>query len=144
MKFQLLLPAILLCMTGPLVASAEEPADGRFRLERSGDAFVRLDTRTGAMTLCREQDGALVCRMAADERAAYEEDLGRLEKRVAALEEAVAAGQPLAGRQREELPSDEEVERSIGIMERFMRSFFGLVEEFKSKEEKTGPAPDRT
>lgn len=144
MKIQLILPAVLLVAAGPLSASAEDVADGRFRLEKSGDAFVRLDTRTGAMTLCREQDGALVCRMAADERAAYEEDLGRLEKRVEALEKTLAAGRPLAGGQREDLPSDEEVERSIGIMERFMRSFFGLVEEFKSREEKAEPTPDHT
>lgn len=121
-------------------ALAEEQDMARFALEKTESGFVRLDRQTGALTLCQEKDGALVCRMAADERAAYEEDLTRLEKRVEALEKTLADGRlPASG---EPMPSDEEVERSIGIMERFMRSFFGLVEEFKQKEE--GASPDKT
>ncbi|SSC65472.1 unnamed protein product [Ciceribacter selenitireducens ATCC BAA-1503] len=121
-------------------AFAQETDLARFALEKTETGFVRLDRKTGALTLCQEKDGALTCRMAADERAAYEEDLTRLEKRVEALESSLASGRPLA--KGEPLPSDEEVERSIGIMERFMRSFFGLVEEFKAKED--GATPDKT
>lgn len=121
-------------------ALAEEPDTARFALEKTETGFVRLDRQTGALTLCQEKDGALVCRMAADERAAYEEDLTRLEKRVDALERKVADSRLPATA--DPMPSDAEVERSIGIMERFMRSFFGLVEEFKEKEE--GASPDKT
>lgn len=121
-------------------ALAEDTDVARFALEKTDGGFVRLDRKTGALTLCQESDGTLTCRMAADERAAYEEDLARLEKRVEALEKSLATGRPLA--KGEPLPSDEEVERSIGIMERFMRSFFGLVEEFKQREE--GTTPDKT
>lgn len=121
-------------------ALAEDTDVARFALEKTDGGFVRLDRKTGALTLCQESDGTLTCRMAADERAAYEEDLARLEKRVEALEKSLATGRPLT--KGEPLPSDEEVERSIGIMERFMRSFFGLVEEFKQREE--GTTPDKT
>ncbi|WP_051439160.1 hypothetical protein [Ciceribacter selenitireducens] len=121
-------------------ALAEDTDVARFALEKTDGGFVRLDRKTGALTLCQENDGTLTCRMAADERAAYEEDLARLEKRVEALEKSLSTGRPLANA--EPLPSDEEVERSIGIMERFMRSFFGLVEEFKQQEE--GGTPDKT
>ncbi len=146
MRSMIFLPATLLIAmaAGISAADAQETDAGRFRLEKAADGFVRLDTKTGAMTLCREQDGALVCRMAADERAAYQEDLDRLEKRVGALEQALATGRPLSGGKSETMPSDEEVDRSIGIMERFMRSFFGLIEEFKGREEQNGGAPDRT
>ena len=131
----------LLLATGVAAPAIAQDADmARFALEKTDGGFVRLDRKTGALTLCQEKDGTLTCRMAADERAAYEEDLGRLEKRVEALERSLATGRPLA--KGEPLPSDEEVERSIGIMERFMRSFFGLVEEFKQKEE--GATPDKT
>lgn len=121
-------------------ALAEDTDVARFALEKTDGGFVRLDRKTGALTLCQESDGTLTCRMTADERAAYEEDLARLEKRVEALEKSLATGRPLT--KGEPLPSDEEVERSIGIMERFMRSFFGLVEEFKQREE--GTTPDKT
>jgi hypothetical protein len=121
----------------PQTASAQEAETGRFQLERSGSGLVRLDTRTGALTLCEDKDGNLICRMAADERAAYEEQLDRLEKRVAALEQKMSSALSAEGKG---LPSDAEVDRSIGIMERFMRAFFGLVKEFET-EEQAGKEP---
>jgi hypothetical protein len=111
----------------PLAASAAEPDASRFQLERGGDHFVRLDRQTGAMSLCEEKDGALVCRMAADERAAYESELDRLSDRVTALENKSIVNKAL--------PSDAEIDRSIGIMERWMRSFMGIVKEFQSEDQ---------
>lgn len=125
--------AIAIALAGfliPLAAGAAEQDTARFQLERSGDQFVRLDRQTGAMSLCEQKDGTLVCRMAADERAAYEAELDRLAERVTALEKTVADGGSRTG-----LPSDAEVDRSIGIMERMMRSFMGMVREFQAEED---------
>lgn len=124
-------------------AMAQDAATDRYTLEKSASGFVRLDRQTGAVTLCTEADGTLTCRMAADERAAYDADLARLEKRVEALEKQVAGG---AAAKSGELPSDAEIDRSIGIMERFMRTFFGLVQEFQGQEQDQSgdPVPDRT
>ncbi|MHC2481660.1 hypothetical protein ACVIKP_003451 [Rhizobium leguminosarum] len=119
----------------PLAAAAAEADAGRFQLEKSGDHFVRLDRQTGAMSICQDKDGALVCRMAADERAAYEDELDRLAKRVTALEQGNVAQRAL--------PSDAEVDRSISIMERMMKSFMGMVREFQA-EENTNPLPQKT
>jgi hypothetical protein len=66
----------------------------RFQLERTDTGVVRLDTQTGAMTLCRDENGTLACRMQPDERAAYEDELDRLEKRVTALENVSARRRP--------------------------------------------------
>jgi hypothetical protein len=118
----------------PFAATAAEPDASRFQLERSGDHFVRLDRQTGAMSICQDKDGALVCRMAADERAAYEDELDRLSKRVTALEQNTA---------QRALPSDAEVDRSISIMERMMKSFMGMVKEFQA-EENANPLPQKT
>src|SRR5690349_20195176 len=60
-------------------ASAQQPkaASGdqanRFQLERTEHGLVRLDRQTGAMTLCRDENGTLACRMQPDERAAYDD-----------------------------------------------------------------------
>jgi hypothetical protein len=121
------------------LALAQDGANDRYTLEKSESGFVRLDRQTGAVTLCTETEGTLTCRMGADERAAYDEDLARLEKRVTALEQQLAQGRPAASAP---LPSDAEIDRSIGIMERFMRAFFNLVQEFRSEEDQ--PVPDRT
>jgi hypothetical protein len=125
----------LVALLLPLSAAAAEPDATRFQLERSGDHFVRLDRQTGAMSLCEEKDGALVCRMAADERAAYESELDRLSERVTALENKSIVNKAL--------PSDAEIDRSIGIMERWMRSFMGIVKEFQS-EDRGNALPQKT
>lgn len=128
---------------GASFAMAQDAGTDRFTLEKSESGFVRLDRQTGAVTLCTEADGTLTCRMAADEGAAYDADLARLEKRVEALEKQIGEGAAAKGG---ELPSDAEIDRSIGIMERFMRSFFGLVQEFQGEEQgkPDAPVPNRT
>ena len=119
----------------PATLPAAEPDTARFQLERSGDHFVRLDKQTGAMSLCEEKDGSLVCRMAADERAAYEDELDRLSDRVGALENKSIVNKAL--------PSDAEINRSISIMEKMMKSFMGVVKQFQ-EDEKTAPLPQKT
>ncbi len=112
-------------------ASGEEAAanDNRFRLEKTESGYIRLDQRTGAVSFCREAAGDLTCRMAADERAAFEQELDLLAKRVDALERKMDAGPGI-----QKLPSDAEIEQSLSIMERFMRRFMGIVNEFRSSD----------
>jgi hypothetical protein len=148
--------AILACTAALAVPAAAQDAE-RYRLERTEDGYVRLDTQTGAMTLCREADGRLVCAPLspmADQRAGDESEVESLRERLRILEGRVSAlesGAPVAG-----LPPEEEFERGIGYMERFFRMFMGLVREFEGDRatppERANPdravpdrpAPDRT
>lgn len=116
----------------------------RYRLERTDDGYVRLDTTTGRTTLCQERSGQLVCKMAVEERSAFEGQIDDLEARIDALENRLATLE--AGGRSEELPSEEEFEQTLGYMERFFRRFMGIVEEFDREEKTTQPAPpaDRT
>ena len=120
-KTMLSLAALSLPITA---AVAQEANPDRYSLERSEGGFVRLDRQT-------------------DERAAYDADLARLEKRVEALENQIAGATP--GKSGD-MPSDAEIDRSIGIMERFMRAFFNLVQKFQGEEQRSEPGeiPDRT
>jgi len=131
----LLLPAAVL-LTAP--AFAAEPDATRFQLERSGDHFVRLDRQTGAMSICQDQNGNLVCRMAADERAAYDGELDRLSDRVTKLEKTVTSNNGSS------LPSDADVDRTLGIMQKFMRGFMGMAKEFQNEQPDTKPQPQKT
>ena len=146
-------PGSILACTATFGALALMPASAaetteRYQLERTEGGYVRLDTQTGAMTLCRESDGRLVCAPAtqgtesASEVESLRERLRILEGRVSALE----SGAPVAG-----LPPDEEFERGIGYMERFFRMFMGLVREFEGdrgsppeRPTPDRPAPERT
>lgn len=116
----------------------------RYRLERTDDGYVRLDTTTGRTTLCQERGGQLVCKMAVEERAAFESQVEDLEARVDALEDRLAALE--TGGRSDELPSEEEFEQTLGYMERFFRRFMGIVEEFDREEKAPPPEPpaDRT
>lgn len=107
----------------------------RYRLEKTDDGYVRMDTQTGAMSICEEKGGQLVCRAAADERTAYEDDIERLHDNINALEKRVAA---LENRAIPEmmLPSEEEFQKSLGYMEQFFRRFMGIVKEMDKDEPK--------
>ena len=80
---------ILSTMTGATAQEAE-----RFQLERTDEGYVRMDTRTGAMSLCRERSGQLVCAPAADERTAYEEDIATLQDKVVESQKEASAKRP--------------------------------------------------
>ena len=134
MKRLLLLLALL-----PTCATAQVAETGRFQMEKTESGFVRLDRQTGAVSLCRDKDGGLTCRMAADERAAYEQELDLLEKRVTALEKQRDAAPAARG-----LPDESEIEQSLSIMERFMRRFMEIIEDFTAGQEYSQPAPQKT
>lgn len=141
-KMQIGLFAVCLGVLGlpALSVLAQQPADvpgaNRYHMERTEQGFIRLDQQTGAVSYCREEADGLACRLAADERAAFEQELDILAKRVDALEKRLdAASAP------PRLPNDAEVEKTLSIMERFMRRFMAIIGESAPE---TAPAPNRT
>ncbi|MDL2333888.1 hypothetical protein [Brucella inopinata] len=120
--------------------------NGRYRLEGTETGYVRLDTQTGAISVCTQQKGQLVCKMAAEDRDAYENDIADLQARVKKLEAQVAAMGKVEGSKASALPSEQEFEQSMSYMERFMRRFMDLAKSFEGGEEKPAPPaiPGRT
>ncbi|HEV7307549.1 hypothetical protein [Ensifer sp.] len=112
-------------------AGAEGPAPGRYSMQKSETGIARLDTQTGEVSLCQEKDAQLVCRMAADERAAFEQELDLLTKRVEVLEKAAKSGDSVA---KQDLPAEEEIDRAMGIMERMMRRFMDIVKDLEGSD----------
>ncbi|KRA00458.1 hypothetical protein ASD64_00330 [Mesorhizobium sp. Root157] len=128
-------------------ASAHAQDASRYQLEKTANGYVRMDTRTGAMSTCQEQSGQLVCRMAADEHVAALDEIDRLDgaiedlnKRVAELENSLAA------KLESNLPTEEEFNKTMSYMERFVRGFLGIVKDMeKDSGGDTGkPAPQKT
>ncbi len=89
--------------------------------------------------MCTQQKGQLVCKMAAEDRDAYENDIADLQARVKKLEAQVAAMGKVEGSKASALPSEQEFEQSMSYMERFMRRFMDLAKSFESGEEKPAP-----
>ncbi len=130
--------AVILALTA--VAGAEEE---RYQLERTDNGYVRLNTATGEMSICEERSGQLVCKAAAEERAAFQDEIDRLQGKLDAVEARVAK---LEGRAIPEalLPSDEEVDKSLDIMEKFFRRFMGVVQEFDKDKDGPQAQPQKT
>ncbi len=85
------LAAVSLLGTSFVASSAYAEDNGRYRLEGTETGYVRLDTRTGALSVCNEQQGQLICKMATEDREAYENDIADLQDRVKKLEDKVTA-----------------------------------------------------
>jgi hypothetical protein len=132
----LLVPGLVLA---GLVGSASGEEVERYRLEKTDTGYVRMDTATGEMSICEERTGQLVCKLAADERAAFQDDIDRLQAKLEGIEARVAK---LEDRAIPEalLPSDEQVDKSLDIMEKFFDRFMGIMKELDEKE----TVPQRT
>ncbi len=131
-----------LCVLPLLASSASAQNEERYRLERTDDGYVRMDTQTGTMTLCRERESELVCQPASEELQEAPSDMDLLRERVEELEERVEA---LEGGD-SAVPLEEEFEQTLTLMERFFRRFIDIVRGLEEEEQQAPePAPtDRT
>ena len=122
-----LIPAVLVSL---VAASAYSEETDRYRLEKSTNGYVRMDTQTGAMSICEERSGQLVCKMAADERTAFQDEIDRLQTSMKAMDERITKleNSPSA-RLESNLPSEEDFNKTMNYMERFVRGFMGIVKD---------------
>jgi flagellar motility protein MotE (MotC chaperone) len=139
MRHQGILASLLLV---PLLAGGALAAEAdRYKLEKSGSGWVRMDTQTGEMSICEERAGQLVCKLAADERAAFQEDVDRLLSSIKGLEDRVTALEnSLTAKLERTLPTEEEFEKTMSYMERFFRGFIGIVKELEQEAPGEDPA----
>jgi hypothetical protein len=129
MQLKGIVASAILASVWPLAAAAQDT--DRYTLERSGDGYVRMDRKTGEMSICEERSGQLVCRLAADERSAFQDEVDRLQERLSGLEKRVVELETASRLDPQSaLPSEEEFEKSLGYMERFFRRFMGIVRDF--------------
>jgi hypothetical protein len=126
----LIVPALLLA---GIAGSASGEEVERYRLEKTETGYVRMDTATGEMSICEERTGQLVCKMAADERAAFQDEIDRLQAKLDGIEGRVAKLEERAIPEAL-LPSDEEVDKSLDIMEKFFNRFMGMMKQLDKDE----------
>lgn len=119
----------------------------RYTMEKSDNGYVRMDRKTGEMSTCAQDGASLVCKLAADERTAYQDEIDRLQQDMKALDERVAKLEnSLTSRLESTLPSEEEFQKGLGYMERFLRSFRDTVQGFDKEPMNQGGStdPDKT
>jgi hypothetical protein len=132
------LPALSLAQTSPSLVDED-----RYHIVELADGVMRIDRQTGQVTECRPEASGLVCRLAADDRTAYEAEINRLSEALAdaraaleAGEQALAPQEDLPGvRERMGLPSDTELDAVMDTAEEAMRRFMGMVENLRRENE---------
>jgi len=145
--------AVLLLSLGmgapALAQGAHENDNGRFTFKEVPDGILRLDGRTGEVSLCSKV-AQWACRTLADDRTALEEEIGRLLDENAALRKqlearapvppetvppsaatppsAVAPTPPKQGERELNLPSDADVNRMMAFVEKMWRRLLDMAQ----------------
>jgi len=141
--------AVLMGLTVALLAVPAANAEdaGRYVFDKSENGIVRLDTQTGEMSSCEQKAGQLTCRPAVEEKQASESEIERLNQKVDRLEKQLADLEKRVVSPKDLLPSDEQVDRTLGIMERFFRRFLDVVKDFDNtfrQDQQPQAAPEKT
>lgn len=136
--------AALLLSALPAAAQGEAPdtEGGRYSFNRVDDGYLRLDQRTGQVSLCNRRSIGWACYPVPDERTALEEEIARLQKDNAALKkEMLARGIAIPGMKQPQakpeakgagpdlkVPSDAEIDRVMSVMEKMWRRLVEMVQ----------------
>ena len=113
----------LACLALPALAqSTDESANGRYAMSPVAGGVLRLDTRTGQVSLCSVVAGEIQCRAGADERAALEAEINRLASENARLKSGAPSSAPSVG----ETEEDRSFGRALDRAERFVKRMLQL------------------
>lgn len=137
---------LLASAAGAALAKDTEP-DARYQLEKTDDGYVRMDKRTGAMSICNEHSGQLVCKVAADERSAYNDQMDALAGRIEKLESRVSALEGTSAGDDQSQSSDREFDKSVTIIKRVFQHFVDIVKDLNDelrRDDAVKPDPSQT
>jgi hypothetical protein len=108
-----------LCCT---CAFAQAP-DALRRTYRTQDGFLEVDLRTGAITECKRAPDGYRCQRVTEGDALLKEDSGPQAQAPTVPRQPPNAGRPSVP------PREEEIDRALDVMERFLRRFMDIVRE---------------
>ena len=143
----------LLVMTpGAGWAQSDLPAGspGRFTMQPADGGILRLDTQTGALSMCHKASGGWSCEMLPDDRKASTDELARLKAENDELKSAVKrleemAGMPDAQKPGAEkrqsgiqLPTEEDVDKAMSYVQRMLKKFKDKLKELEDPEGRKG------
>jgi hypothetical protein len=124
---------------GNAEAKAAEKADGRFTFNRVDDGYVRLDNRTGQVSVCNKRTVGWTCQLVPEDRLVLENEIGRLQEENATLKrELLTNSLPLPGSMKGEppvaqkerpfgLPSDQNIDRMKAMVEKAWRRLVEII-----------------
>jgi hypothetical protein len=117
-----------------------ESDDARYTFNRADDGYLRLDGRTGQVSICTRRQVGWACQAVPDERTALEAEIARLQgENVTLKKDMIARNLPLPGtikpempgskpeEPRLQLPSDAELDKVMSFMEKVWRRLVEMI-----------------
>ena len=138
-----------LLAAGTVVGSTQSPlpagSPGRFTMHPAEGGVLRLDTQTGAISMCKQAASGWSCALVPDDRTAMADEADRLRSENAELKIAIkrledlngvpapngpdaGAGRPRPGVQ---LPTEEDVDKAMSYVERMLKKFKDKLKELE-------------
>jgi hypothetical protein len=133
--------AVLLAVVGGAAAClAQDGEDNRYTFSRVDEGYLRLDGRTGQVSLCTRRPVGWACQVVPDERAALEAEITRLQTESAALKKellahnlplpgVVAPDQPVVKNDESalQLPGEDEIKKVVAFIEKVWKRLVEMV-----------------
>jgi hypothetical protein len=127
----------LLCGPASPQGTPPEGENSRFSFFHADGGYLRLDGRSGQVSLCLRRQAGWLCQAVPEERAALEAEIGRLQAQNAALKQQVLAHDlPLPGgvsadapaaAQGSPAPADREVNQIMSVIEDVWRRLVAMI-----------------
>jgi hypothetical protein len=132
-----------LALTAPAVlaqATSAESDDTRYTFSRADDGYLRLDGRTGQVSICTRRPVGWACQSVPDERVALEAEIARLQgENVVLKKELISRNLPLPGTVKPEppiakpeeprlqLPNDADLNKVVNFVEMVWRRLVEMI-----------------
>jgi hypothetical protein len=110
--------------------------DGRYTFTRADDGYLRLDGRTGQVSMCTRRPVGWACQAVPDERAALEAELARVQaENVALKKELISRNLPLPGMVKPpaakpdepQAPHEADFDRVVNFVEKVWRRLVDMI-----------------
>jgi hypothetical protein len=140
--------ACLVTLAGSAGAQTPTPdrENGRYTFKDVPDGLLRLDTRSGQVSLCNKRPAGWACQTLADDRTALEDEIARIEKenallrkelssRAVPLPDGIRPEPRLGGRGDQDLkvPNDAEIDRAMAVLEKMWRRLVDMVQRMQKE-----------
>lgn len=143
MKQQQIVGALCVAIAIPVLVLSRpgEAASGRYQMTPIENGFMRLDTETGAVSICKNQSGKVACEAAEDSTSRYTDEIkslkkenGKLKAEVDRLEQHFGLGPDKKGKPNDlqppvppdsnfKVPQKEDVDQMFNYIEGMLNKF---------------------